>query len=53
MLLTTVLQLSNTGTDVPVVTKNASDVGEDVGDDDVFLLDLGGHPTLVVYAVQL
>ena len=50
--LTTVLQISNTGTDVMVVTKNASVVVEAVGVD-VLLLDLGGPPNLVVYAVQL
>ena len=48
-----VLQISNTGTDVPVVTKIAADVDEAVGDDDVLLLDPGGPPTLVLYAVQL
>ena len=52
VLLTTVLQISYTGTDVPVVKKNASVVDEAVGDD-VLLLDIGGPPTKVVYAVQL
>ena len=54
--MTTVLQNSNTGTDVPLVTKISSVVDEDVGDDvdDVeLLLDPGGPPTLVVYDVQL
>ena len=50
--LTTVIQISITGTDVPVDTKNASVDGEAVGDD-VLPLDSGGPPTLVVYAVQL
>ena len=49
MLMTTVLQISNTGTDVPVVMKNTSVDGEAVGDDDVLLLDLGRPPTLVLY----
>ena len=50
--LITVLQFSNTGTDAPVVTKNAS-VGSEAVGDDVLLLDPDGHPTLVVNAVQL
>jgi hypothetical protein len=52
--LTTVLQISNTGIDVPLVTKIASDDDDEaVVDDVVLLLDPGGPPTLVVYAVQL
>ena len=50
--MTTVIKTSITGTDVPVVTKKASVVGEAV-EDDVLLLDPDGPPTLVVYAVQL
>jgi hypothetical protein len=50
--LTTVIQNSITGTDVPVVTKKAS-VGIEADGDDVLPLDLDGPPTLVVYAVQL
>ena len=49
MLMITVYQISNTGPDVPVVTKSASVDGEAVGDDDVLLLDLGRPPTLVLY----
>ena len=51
--MTTVLQSSNTGTDVPMVTEIASAVVEAVVDDGELLLDLGGPPTLVVYVVQL
>ena len=49
--LITVLQFSNTGTDSPLFTKNASVVLEAVKVD-VLILDLGGPPTLAVYAVQ-
>ena len=52
-MLTTVSQISNTGTDVPLVTKISSVVDEDVGDDVELLMDPGGPPTLVVYDVQL
>ena len=51
--MTTVLQSSNTGTDVPMVTEIDSAVVEAVVDDGELLLDLGGPPTLVVYVVQL
>ena len=50
--MTAVIQISITGTDVPVVTKNASVDGEAVGDD-VLLLDPEGPPTLLVFTVQL
>jgi hypothetical protein len=54
MLMTTVLQISNTGTDVPVVKKNPSVDGEAIGDDDhILLLDLGEPHAMVMYAVQL
>ena len=39
MFLTTVSQISNTGTDVPLVPKISSDVDEYVGDDGELLLD--------------
>ena len=50
--MTAVIQISITGIDVHVVTKNASVVIESDGDY-VLPLDLDGPPTLVVYAVQL
>jgi hypothetical protein len=53
MLLTTVPQISNTGTDVPLVTKISSVVDEDVGDDVELLLDPGRPTTLLVNDVQL
>ena len=49
--MTTVIQNRITGTDVPVVTKNAS-VDIETDGDDVLPLDLDGPPTLVVYAVR-
>ena len=50
--MTTVIQNSITGTDVPVVTMNAS-VDIEADGYDILSLDLDGPPTLVVYAVQL
>jgi hypothetical protein len=52
-VLTTVSQISNTGTKFLLVTKISSDDDGDVGDDGDLLLDPGVPPTLLVYAVQL